>query len=168
MRISMIVAYGKNKELGLNNKLLWNIPEDLKKFKEITNSHHVLMGRNTYESILSYLKKPLPNRTSIVMTRNKDYEHLENTYKVSTFDEAIKIAKENKEEELIIIGGASIYKELFPYINRLYISEVNYEGEADCYFENNIEEKDWKLIQEENYKENENTLSWDFKIFDKK
>lgn len=144
MEISLIVAHGKNKELGLNNKLLWHIPEDLKHFQKITNNHYLLMGRNTYDSIYEYLKKPLPNRFSLVLT-NKEFKEEENAKKVSSFEEALEIAKKNNESELIIIGGASVYKKYFEKASKLYITEVDYEGEADCYFEGNIDNS-WKLV----------------------
>lgn len=136
MKISLIVAYGKNKELGLNNQLLWHIPEDLKNFKELTTNHHVFMGKNTYDSIFNYLKKPLPNRYSLVLTKTNIKE--QNALNISSIEEAIALAKSKEETELFIIGGASIYNQFIDYADTIYLSEVDYEGKADCFFEGDI------------------------------
>ncbi len=166
MTISMIVAYGKNWEIGLNNQMLWHISEDFKNFKTITSGHHIMMGRKTFESI----GKPLPNRTSIVLTRG-DFKH----EGVHTFDEvqkAFDFAKESGEEELFIIGGANIYATLFPYVDKMYLSEVDYEGEADAFLKP-IDFSSWDLLEEKYYeniiKNGERTSpSWTFRVYNKK
>lgn len=137
MNVSLIVAHGKNGELGLDNKLLWHIPEDLEHFKNLTNGHYVFMGRKTYDSILGYLKKPLPNRISLVLS-NRDLNGFVNEEKVSSFEEAYNIAKDAYVDNIFIIGGASIYKEYFKEANVLYITETEYEGPADCYFKEDL------------------------------
>ena len=102
---SIIVAVGKNMEIGLNNKLLWNIPEDLKKFKEITTGKTIIMGKNTFDSI----GRPLPNRRNIVLSF-EDFDKSNLDIEVyNDFDELIKNLS-NLKEEIFIIGGASIYK----------------------------------------------------------
>ncbi len=167
MKISMIVAYGKNWEIGLDNQMLWHISEDFKNFKKITSGHHILMGRKTFESI----GKPLPNRTSIVLSRGDfSYEG------VHTFDDvqkAFDFARKNGEEELFIIGGANIYKELFSFVDKMYLSEVDFEGKADAFLEP-IDFSSWDLLEQKEYEEikdeNGNTKSpaWVFKVWEKK
>jgi dihydrofolate reductase len=162
----MIVAYGKNFEIGLNNQMLWHISEDFKNFKTITSGHHILMGRKTFESI----GKPLPNRTSLVLS-NGGFEH-EGVYSFSDIQDALNFAREKGEEELFIIGGATIYKTLFDYVDKMYLSEVDYSGEADAYLEP-IDFSTWDLAQQRDYeaiKEDGKIKSpaWKFKVYVKK
>ena len=166
MKISMIVAYGKNWEIGLDNQMLWHISEDFKNFKTITSGHHILMGRKTFESI----GKPLPNRTSLVLS-NSGFEH-EGVHSFNNVQKAFDFARETGEEELFIIGGANIYENLFPYVDKMYLSEVDYEGEADAFLKE-IDFSTWDLAQEKDYEaimENEKvkTPAWSFKIWVKK
>lgn len=167
MKISMIVAYGKNWEIGLNNQMIWHIPEDFKNFKAITSGHHILMGRKTFESI----GKPLPNRTSLVLTRS-EFEH-EGVHTFSDIQEAFNFARKSAEEELFIIGGANIYETLFPYVDKMYLSEVDYDGEADAYLKE-IDFSTWDLAEEKNYEAilddegNIKTPAWKFKVWVKK
>lgn len=165
MKISMIVAYGKNWEIGLDNKMLWHISEDFKNFKKITSGHHILMGRKTFESI----GKPLPNRTSLILSKSGfSYDG------VYTFDEvqkAFDFAKSNGEDELFIIGGANIYETLFPYVNKMYLSEVDFEGKADAFLKP-IDFSSWKLVEQKDYeaiKEDGKVKSpaWSFKVWEK-
>lgn len=162
----MIVAYGKNWEIGLNNQMLWHISEDFKNFKKITSNHHILMGRKTFESI----GKPLPNRTSLVLTRG-DFSH-EGVHTFNNVKDALDFAKQSKEEELFVIGGANIYETLFPYVEKMYLSEVDFQGEADAYLKK-IDFSSWEIIEEKNYEaviENERlkSPSWKFVVYEKK
>lgn len=166
MKISMIVAYGKNWEIGLNNQMLWHISEDFKNFKTITSGHHILMGRKTFESI----GRPLPNRTSLVLTRG-DFKH-EGVYTFDDVQKAFDFARENGEEELFIIGGANIYETLFPYVDKMYLSEVDFEGEADAYLKE-IDFSTWDLIEEKKYEAIDEAGSttipaWKFNVYIKK
>ena len=166
MIISMIVAYGKNWEIGLNNQMLWHISEDFKNFKTITSGHHILMGRKTFESI----GKPLPNRTSLVLS-NSGFEH-EGVHTFNDVHKAFNFARESAEEELFIIGGANIYESLFPYVDKMYLSEVDFKGDADAFLKP-IDFSTWDLSKEEIYdevRENENIESpaWKFKVWVKK
>lgn len=166
MIVSMIVAYGKNFEIGLNNQMLWHISEDFKNFKKITSGHHILMGRKTFESI----GKPLPNRTSIVLSKG-DFKH-EGVYTFDDIPKALDFARQSGEEEIFIIGGANIYKTMFPYVDKMYLSEVDFEGKADAFL-NPIDFSTWDIIEEKNYEEiiqnNEiSTPAWKFKIYIKK
>ncbi len=166
MKISMIVAYGKNWEIGLNNQMLWHISEDFKNFKQITSGHHILMGRKTFESI----GRPLPNRTSIVLS-SKGFEH-EGVYTFGDIQEAFNFARANGEEELFIIGGANIYATLFPYVDKMYLSEVDFDGEADAFLKP-IDFAAWDMVEQRDYeavvsKGETQSPAWKFKVYVKK
>lgn len=158
---SIIVAIGKNNEIGKNNKLLWHIPEDLKKFKKTTLGKTVVMGRNTYESI----GKPLPNRYNIVLTKNlKSFPNNFNE-KLEICDDFSKIVEKykNSDEEVFIIGGAQVYKKSLELeiIEKLYISYIDFsDNEADVYFPE-IDYNVWKKVEEEEY------VGWKFCIYKK-
>lgn len=148
--ISIIAAIGKNGELGKDNKLLWHIPEDMKRFKELTKGHVVIMGRKTFESI----GKPLPNRLNIIVTRDKNYDvskYHNNDLKVcSSVELALELAKSltaNNQllatSEIFIIGGGQIFEQAMKYTDRLYMTivtpllqpnDVNRLGQADTFF----------------------------------
>ena len=128
-RVSMIVAVDETRAIGKENKLLWNIPGDLQRFKKLTTGHTVIMGKNTYHSI----GRPLPHRTNIVVTMNEDLE-LPGCLVVHSIDEAMKVAREHEQEEIFVIGGASIYKQCLPLVERLYLTLVEGTHEADTFF----------------------------------
>lgn len=151
MKVSMIAAIGRNRELGKDNKIPWSIPEDSKWFREKTAGHVVIMGRKTYESI----GQPLPKRFNIIVTRDPKYI-VQGAVVVHSLDEAIQLGKEKepsvadayaKEPEVFIMGGAQIYQEGLPYADRLYITKIDQEFDADAFFpqypdfENIISEK---------------------------
>lgn len=128
-KLSLIVAIGKNNELGYKNQLLWNLPNDLKYFKEKTQNKVIIMGRKTFEA----LPKRLPNRKHIIITRNKNYKK----DGILVFDnkEAVLNYLVKTNEEAFIIGGGEIYKEFLPYCQTLYITELEQTfSKADCYF----------------------------------
>jgi len=127
--ISAVAAIGKNRELGKNGKLIWNIAEDMKHFKEITSGHAVIMGRKTYESI----GRPLSNRTNIIITRNSDFT-AQGCIVVQSIDEAISEAKKYDTQEVFIIGGGEIYKQAINLTNKLYLTIVNESAQADTFF----------------------------------
>ena len=143
--ISIIAAIGKNRELGKDNKLLWHISQDFKRFKTLTSGHIVIMGRKTFESI----GKPLHNRVNIVITRNRTWAPLGCTVCYS-IKEALRQAQGKLSEEVFIIGGAEIYKQGIQYADKLYLTLVN-QGypEADAFFPDYSEFK--KIIFEENH-----------------
>lgn len=128
-RLSIFVAVDEKRAIGKDNKLLWNIPEDLKRFRALTTGHAVIMGENTYYSI----GRPLPNRTNIVMTLNQELV-LPGCLVVHSLDEALAVAKEHEKEEIFVMGGASIYKQFLPITERLYLTLVQGEHEADTFF----------------------------------
>ncbi len=128
--ISIIAAIGKNRELGKDNRLLWSIPEDLKRFKALTQSHIVIMGRKTFESLPI---KPLPHRINIVVTRNKNF-YYPNILIYNDLYEVIDKFK-NQLEEVFIIGGQSIYQQAIEIVDKLYLTLIDKSfPEADAYF----------------------------------
>ena len=131
--LSIIVAVDENRGIGKNNKLLVSIPEDLKRFNKITTGHPVIMGRKTFESILSYTKKPLPKRTNIVVTSNSDYKY-KDCIVVSSLDRAIEKAKLIDKKEIFIIGGAQIYQQAIDKVDKLYLTVVKGIFDADAFF----------------------------------
>ncbi len=137
-RISIIVAADKKRGIGKTTlgvgKLLWNIPDDLKRFKELTMGHPVIMGRKTFESVLSYLNKTFPGRTNIVITRNPKYKH-EGTIVFSSIEKALDEAKKSPgNEEVFIIGGGQIFEQGLPFADRIYLTLVEGEYDADTFF----------------------------------
>jgi dihydrofolate reductase len=131
MLISCIAAMAHNNVIGLQNKMPWHLPADLKHFKSITLSKPIIMGRKTFESI----GKPLPGRRNIVVTRNPEWG-VDDVDTVTSLDAAIKLAAETTPEhhEIMIIGGGQIYAEAMPLANRLYITEIDIAPEGDAFF----------------------------------
>lgn len=150
--ITVIAAIAKNNALGKDNDLIWHLPADLKRFKKVTTGHYILMGRNTFESI----GKPLPNRTTIIITRNKNYSK-EGCLIAGSLEEAIELAKE--EAQIFIIGGAQIYKEIITknLADQLDITLVHSEFDADVYFPE-IDAKVWKEAVREDFKADEKNV----------
>jgi dihydrofolate reductase len=120
--------------IGNKNALLWHLPADLKHFKELTLGHPVIMGRKTFESILSILGKPLPGRTNIVVTRDTDYKVTGGAVVTHSLDEAIAVAESEDPKEIHIGGGAELYRQVLPEVSRLHITWVDDEPEADTFF----------------------------------
>ena len=136
MLINIIAAIGKNRELGKDNKLLWYIPNDFKRFKDLTSGHIVIMGRKTFESI----GKPLSNRINIIVTRNQQSDGndmLARKVKVhvcNTLEEAINLAKQYDQKEIFIIGGGQIYAQAIDLADKLYLTIVKGKYDADTFF----------------------------------
>ena len=132
MNINIIVAYCKNNGIGLNNQLPWNIPEDLKRFAEITKgngNNAVIMGRNTHESI----GKILPDRFNIVLSTTQQFDNLETC---NSLESALSLCKEKKFDNIFIIGGQSVYEEALnkKLVHKIYATEINKQYECDRYF----------------------------------
>ncbi|WP_299060182.1 dihydrofolate reductase [uncultured Polaribacter sp.] len=160
--ITIIAAIAKNNALGKDNDLIWHLPADLKRFKNVTTGHPILMGRNTFESI----GKPLPNRTTIIITRNKEY-FKDGCLIANSLEEAIKLAENN--EDIFIIGGAQIYKEAIEkdLVEQLDITQVHKEFEADVFFPE-IDLNIWKETNREDFKADEkNKFDYSFVSFQK-
>ncbi len=136
IRISIIVAMNKgNRAIGANNALLWKIPADLKRFKELTTGHSIIMGRKTYESI----GRPLPNRTNIIVTRDSETPAMiaaktAGCLVCPSLSEAIEIAKRHDDTEIFVIGGGEIYKQALPVTDRLYLTLVDSDSKGDVFF----------------------------------
>lgn len=152
-KISIIAAIGKNRELGLNNELLWSIPNDLKHFQKLTTGHAIIMGQKTYESI----GKPLPNRLNVVLSKDKDLE-IADVAVCNSIDEAIDIAHDYSDE-IFIIGGGSIYAQFIGKADKLYLTLVDAEFEADVFFP---EYKKFKKIVSKSSWHKENNLKYQF------
>ena len=125
--ISIIVATAKNGVIGVNNTLPWHLPEDLKRFRALTTGHHIVMGRKTYES----LGRLLPNRTTVIVTRNAHYQ-VAGALIASSLNDAIK--KCGNDEEIFLIGGAELYQDALKVANKLYITEIDLSIEGDAFF----------------------------------
>ncbi|MFT3918751.1 dihydrofolate reductase [Cloacibacterium sp.] len=159
--ITIVVAMGKNREIGANNQLLWHLPKDLKHFKELTTGHPVIMGRKTYESI----GKPLPNRTNIVISRKNDWFE-EGILIVGSIKEAIKFAKKI-DENAYIIGGGNIYEQTLDLADKLEITLVDTTLEADTFF-SKIDEKKWTKTNEIHHEKDEkNQFDFSFQTFER-
>lgn len=135
--IIMIAAVAENNALGKDNELVWHLPNDFKRFKTLTSGHHIIMGRKTFESF----PKPLPNRTHIIITRQKNYQ-AEGCIIVDSIEKALTICP--KDEDSFIIGGGEIYTLGLAYTDKIEITRVHSSFEADVYFPE-INKKDWKL-----------------------
>lgn len=146
MKLAIIVAVAKNGVIGCNNKLPWHLPQDLKYFKAVTLGKPVIMGRKTYESI----GKPLPGRTNIVITRNKDWVTAEGVVVTNSFEQALfeaqKVQGSGGEPiyEIMVIGGAEIYRSALQFADRIYLTRVNVEPEGDAFFDV-LNEAEWGL-----------------------
>jgi dihydrofolate reductase len=159
--IIMIAAVAENNALGKNNELVWHLPNDFKRFKALTTGHHIIMGRKTFESF----PKPLPNRTHIVITRQKNYNP-EGCIIVESMEEAIAICPEN--ESSFIIGGGEIYNLGLSYADKLEITRVHHRFEADAFFPI-INIDDWKEIESVfNAKDDKHLFDFTYQTFVKK
>lgn len=141
MEVNIIVAAGKNGEIGHNGNLIWHISSDLKRFKALTMSHPVIMGRKTWESLP---KRPLPGRTNIVVTRNPSFE-APGAKVVSSPGEALTVAKsEDGSDKVFIMGGAQIYDAFFPLATRVYLTEIESMcNDADAHIPYPLDENIW-------------------------
>jgi dihydrofolate reductase len=152
MKLSLIVAVAENGVIGHNNQLIWHLPNDLKQFKRLTAGHCIIMGRKTFESI----GKPLPNRTSIIISRNLDFQ-IEGCITVDSLDNAISAAKNIENEEAFVIGGAEIYHLALPIIDKIYLTEVHQTFEGDTFFPE-IDKNIWQEIHREDFETDEKHL----------
>ena len=148
MILTIIAAAAENNALGKDNDLVWHLPDDFKRFKALTSGHFIIMGRKTFESF----PKPLPNRTHVIITRQKDYQVPEGCVVVESIEKAVEACLEN--EEVFIIGGGEIYKQSINIANKIELTRVHTEVEADTFFPE-IDGNDWKLIEEEYHPKDE-------------
>jgi dihydrofolate reductase len=159
MSISFIFAMDRNRAIGVNNKLPWHLPGDLKFFKNVTMGHPILMGRKTYESI----GKPLPGRRNVILTQNTAYQ-AEGCEVIHSVDEAIEAFR---DQELFVIGGAEIFKLFASHVNRMYITYIEDEFEADT-FMSDLDLSNWTLVSSEQGERNEkNPYEYYFRIYER-
>ena len=162
MLISFVVAAGTNNVIGKNGKLPWNLPNDLRYFKNITWAMPVIMGRKSFES----LGKPLAGRKNIIITRQKNY-HPEGAVAVQSLKDALFVANEMDVKEVFIIGGGEIFKMAWEKANRIYLTRVKMEMEGDTYFPA-IDPKEWKLVSQKNFEADEkNAYPHSFQVWER-
>lgn len=163
MKLSIIVAISENNVIGKDNGLLWRLSGDMQFFKKTTTGHHIIMGRKTFDSLG---KRLLPNRTSVVITRNNDYEMPEGGILAHSVDEAV--AKIQNETEAFIIGGEQIYKASLPLVDTLYVTRVHHSFEGDAFFPE-IDLMQWELVSEEHhFADEKNEYDYSFQTFVRK
>lgn len=161
--LSIIVAKAKNNTIGKDNKLLWNIPDDLKRFKELTTNHNIIMGRKTFESI----GRILPNRKHIVFSQNPDFKV--NNENVEIIHSMLQIQQYIEDEnENFVIGGAMIYNLLMPYVTKMYVTEIDKDFEGDTFFPR-INSDIWEEIsREEGPEDSKNNFKYEYVIYKRK
>ena len=161
--LSIIVAKAKNNTIGKDNKLLWNIPDDLKRFKELTINHNIIMGRKTFESI----GRILPNRKHIIFSQNPDFkidnENIEIVHSMLQIQQYIEDENEN-----FVIGGAMIYNLLMPYVTKMYVTEIDKDFEGDTVFPR-INTEVWQEVsREDGPKDEENDFKYEYVVYRRK
>ncbi len=161
--LSIIVAKAKNNTIGKENKLLWQIPDDLRRFKELTMNHNIIMGRKTFEALGTIL----PNRKHIIFSQNPDFkienENVEIVHSMLQIQQYIE-----DEEESFVIGGAMIYNLLMPYVKKMYVTEIDKDFEGDTFFPR-INTEIWKEVKrEEGPEDSKNNFKYEYVIYEKK
>ncbi len=146
----MIAAVAENFALGKDNELVWHLPDDFKRFKQLTTNHYIIMGRKTFESF----PKPLPNRTHVIITRQQDYK-AEGCLVVANLADALAMVP--KDENAFVIGGGEIYALALPFTDVIELTKVHAHFEADTFFPE-IDSKQWKLVSEEYHPKDEKHL----------
>ena len=160
--LTIIVAAAENDAIGKGNKLIWHLSDDLKRFKSLTNGHHIIMGRKTFESF----PKPLPNRTHVVITRQADYKAPDGVILVNSLEDAIDAARSDNQP--FIIGGGQIYKQAMSIANKIELTRVHHDFEADTYFPK-IDPTVWKETANTFHKKDENhDFEFSFITYEKK
>ena len=163
--ISIIVAVSKNQVIGKDNKLAWNLPDDMSYFSNMTKNHSVIMGRKNWESIPKKFR-PLPHRKNIVVTRNNDFKG-EGAIIVNSIEKAIEKSRLSEDEEIFIIGGGEIYKLGFKYVDKLYITEIYSDINGNTYFPK-WNKENWKEISRISYpKDEKHEFNFDYVIYKK-
>lgn len=159
--LSIIVAIAENFAIGKNNQLLFHLSSDLKRFKQITTGHPIIMGKNTY---LSLPHRPLPNRTNIVISRSIKGK-LEGCILVPSIDSALNLI--NPEQEAFIIGGEAIYQQFYPLVGRLYLTVVSKHFEADTFFPE-IDFNEWIEESKEDFFDKKNNFKYSYQTLIRK
>jgi dihydrofolate reductase len=159
--IIIIAAVGENNALGKENKLVWHLPNDFKRFKSLTTNHHIIMGRKTFESF----PKPLPNRTHIVISRQENY-HPEGCTVVDSMEKALEMCPDT--EDSYVIGGGEIYTLAMPYTDIIELTRVHHTFDADAFFPE-IREEQWQLVESEpNLKDHTHLYDYTYETYIRK
>ncbi|MDP6977434.1 MAG: dihydrofolate reductase [Myxococcota bacterium] len=163
MKLSILAAVSANGVIGKGGELPWRLPNELAYVKRTTMGHTLLMGRKTYESI----GRPLPGRTSIVVTRQADYAPHPEVVVVNDFASGLAAARERGESEVFVFGGESLYAEALPEADRLYLTRVHAEIEGDAFFPA-FDENAWKLLEEERHEADErHAYAFSFQVYER-
>ncbi|PJE79157.1 Dihydrofolate reductase type 3 [invertebrate metagenome] len=166
MKLAIIAAVAENNAIGINNKLPWYLPGDLRYFKAVTMGKPVIMGRKTFES----LRKPLPGRTNIVITHNKAFTR-EGIQIVYSLPDAISLAEDialiNGNDEIIVMGGAEIYRQALPETRRLYLTRVNQSFKGDTFFPD-IDDQQWEEVAKEDHEADDGQLNYSYVVLDRR
>lgn len=161
--ISLLFAMDRNHGIGYQNDLPWYIPEDLKYFKKVTMGHTIVMGRKTFDSI----GKALPGRKNVILTRDQEYVAPENTVVIHSIDELLKLNHKNQDEEFFVIGGAEIFKQILPWTDKLYITFIDAEYNADTFFPK-INWEEWKILSSKpGEQQQEAGVAYTFSVYEK-
>lgn len=160
--LSIVVAKAKNNIIGKDNSLIWHLPEDLKYFKNLTIEHTIIMGRKTFES----LGRVLPNRKHIIFSRDLDFkvkhENVEVVHSLLQIQGLIE-----GEEEIFVIGGATIYYFLMPYVKKMYVTQINKDFDGDAFFPK-INEEQWREVERKTgIKDENNNLDYEFITYER-
>lgn len=160
--LSIVVAKAKNNIIGKENKIIWSLPEDLNRFKNLTTGHTIIMGRKTFET----LGRVLPNRKHIIFSQNPDFkvndENVQVVHSLLQIQDLIE-----GQEEAFVIGGAMIYNFLMPYVKKMYVTEIGEEFEGDVFFPK-ISEKTWKEVsREKGRKDENNNMNYEFVTYER-
>ena len=168
MQINLIAAMGHGRQIGQKGRLPWHVKEDFKHFKKTTWGHALIMGRKTYESLTS----PLPGRTCIVLTRNGEYcphpqPHHPHTLLAKSPEEALHLAQAQGKGEVFICGGEQIYKIFLPRAKKMYLSRIDFDGEADAFFPP-WKADQWELFQTHSFPSTSHSPAWSLEILYRK
>lgn len=159
MRLNLIVAMDKNRVIGNKNKLPWNIPKELGYVRDKTLGKTIVMGRKNFESI----GRVLPNRANVVLTRDEDY-YIEGCRVLNDYKEVLELSK---EEDIYIFGGSQIYDLFIPYVDRMYITVIDYEFAGDTFFPN-VDMKDWEMVSKiKGDKDVNNNCDYNYYVYDR-
>ncbi|MFC0774894.1 dihydrofolate reductase [Terrimonas alba] len=162
MIISLVVAAANNNAIGKNNQLLWHLPNDMKYFKNVTWGMPVVMGRKTFES----LGKPLAGRKNIVLTKQDGWK-ADGVVAVKDFNDALFLVREMDVKEVMVIGGGEIYRSIFDKANRIHMTRVDAEFEADTFFPV-IDTKVWRLVSQKNYEADaKHAYNYSFQVWER-
>lgn len=165
MIISLIAALSTNKVIGKNNGLPWHLPDDMKYFMQTTKGHCVIMGRKNYDSIPEKFR-PLPNRTNMVVTRQKDFKAP--CQVLHSVQEGIELARTMNESELFIIGGADIYALGMPFAERLYLTEIRADIPGDTFFPE-FNPAEWNEVSRRHHPaDDRHSFAFDFVLYERK